>query len=431
MQYGLSRTRSLHQNRRILRPILWEQNHPKFIYWKISFPADSVPDNIIVRVSTNSVLRVTQRLFTVVYKFVDLSYPAHFIHFPTSTSPPLVSTYLRAKMSSDSSFPPEASSATNQAEDSVRRWYSQSDEEFLKHVDRRNRTYRVGWPRLPPLPVSSDMKSLATMMGTTGSEEFDFWTGWLELESLAARCRGITHPPFFAYRRPVIPDPSETYLTLVFIVERPDKVRDEHILQFWKLLQKMDLEQKVSIEFVLEGVVDGFYVFPISPQEPFLMENYDRVYNKVLAEIQKQREDWTTVEIAHFGVYGSIADCPPTIIITTPTAAKDIWYNTVIPNLRRSLWGLPTKFRIEILCGNSLFIEPDFDRHTIEIENFEKDVTIGASISEAGADKGSATVGGMIKLANGMTYALSNDHVFDMGGLGKGNYLRFTFVASR
>lgn len=318
----------------------------------------------------------------------------------------------------DSAFPPKASTATEQVEDPVRRWYAQSDEEFLKHVDRRNQSYRVGWPRLPPLPVSNDLKSMVTLMGE--SEEYDFWRGWVELQSMTYRFRGSTHQPFFAYRRPVNPDPSETYLSLVLIVERPDKVQDDHILRLWRPLQRMDLRVKVSIEFIIEGVLDGFYLFPISPNEPFLMNNYDRVYNKVLAEIQKQREDWTTVEIAHFGVCESVNKCPPTILITTPTAAKDVWYDTIIPNLRRSLWGLPKKLRIEVLCGASLFIEPDFDRHTMEIEDLTDDVTIGASISEAGANKGSATVGGMIKLENGMTYALSNDHVFSLGGLGKG-----------
>lgn len=318
-------------------------------------------------------------------------------------------------MTSDSAFPSEASDATKRVEDSVRRWFSQSDEEFLKQVDRRNQSYRVGWPRLPPLPICTKMKSMAKILDKNSQRPAVFWKFWDEIQAIANSFGSFTHYPFFAQRTPVIEDPSETYLTLLLVVEYPEKIRDEDFLLFWRPLQKMEFKEKVSIEFALEGVIDGFYLFPISPKETFFMNNYERIYNKVLAEIQKQREKWTTIEIAHFGVIGCVHHCPPTIVITTTTARKNIWYDTIIPNVRRSLWRIPKMLRIEIICDTGLLIAPDFDRHTTEIGDFTKEVIIGSSISEAGADKPSATVGGMIKLENGMTYGLSNDHVFGIG----------------
>ena len=101
---------------------------------------------------------------------------------------------------------------------------------------------------------------------------------------------------------------------------------------------------------------------------------------------------------------------PATLVITSPSAAADIWTHTIIPHIHKRILVLSPSLRIELLCGSALEIASQGVPASLA-RTYRPVVSMGASIGQQDLKAHSSTAGGKVKLSDGMSYALTNHHV--------------------
>jgi hypothetical protein len=294
-----------------------------------------------------------------------------------------------------------------------RRWQSRSDEEIAEYMDDRNLPYRRGWPRLPPLPVSTVRNGACDLVNNPQSV----------IETVMVLCQAQNIHPFdiyFAFRAPKVQEPDEDYHTLVVTTDlSKNAMTYSLIIQIRKLLQQDPRHDEMSIEIIDHRVVNGLFSFAIPPSEEHLLGIWEKTFNITLEEICKRKERWTTIEMLHRGCENSVARCPATIVITSPTAAKDIWIRAILPDIHKRVLAV-FPLTIELLCGSSLHIASQGKVPNVQL--YGKVIQMGASIGQHGLGNHSDTAGGMVKLSNGTAYALTNHHVVRNDDLDKCEY---------
>ncbi|KAH6644204.1 hypothetical protein C7974DRAFT_16474 [Boeremia exigua] len=292
-----------------------------------------------------------------------------------------------------------------------RRWLSRSDEEIAEHMDTRNLRYRKGWPQLPPLPVADIRDGARNKVHNPQAI----------INTVETLCQAQRIQPieiYFAYRVPEVQQEDEKYHTLVLTTDlSKDPLLYSLIIHIRKFLQQDSRHQEISIEIIDYRAVHGLFSFAIPPSELHLMEVWHPVFDAALEEIHKRQEKWTTVEMLYRGLEDDAARCQATVVITSPTAAKDVWIMQILPDIRKRLQALSPSLGVELLCGSSLYINsrgvpPD-------AQTYEADVSMGSSIGQQALEMHSGTAGGMVKLSDGTTCALTNHHVVRNDSLDK------------
>lgn len=295
-----------------------------------------------------------------------------------------------------------------------RRWLSRSDEEIEENMDRRNLPYRKGWPQLPPLPVST-----ITVGARSAVNDAHIIIDKVEVLCNAQNIQASWI--FFAFRVPEVRQADEQYLTLVVATDFSiNPMLFSLIIQIRKLLQQEPQHEEIYIEIIDEYVVGGLFSFAIPPSEEHLLGIWQPVFDIALEEIRKRKEQWITIEMLYRGMRNDVAKCPATVVITSPTAAADIWIETILPDIHKRIVLISPLLKIELLCGSSLYIASR--GVPADVETYQQHPSMGSSIGQQDLEKYSGTAGGMVKLSDGATYALTNHHVVRNDDLDKCKY---------
>lgn len=293
-----------------------------------------------------------------------------------------------------------------------RRWLSRSDEEIAEHMDNRNLPYRKGWPQLPPLPVSQNRQGARSAV-------HDPDTIIEAVEMLCAVQHVQSANIYFAFRTPQVRQEGETYLTLVIAADlRHEPILFSLIVQIRKHLQQDSRNEEIAIEIIDERVLRGMFTFAISTSEWDLLDIWEQVYGIALTTIGENKERFLTMEILRRGLSNDAEQCSPTLVITSPTAAEDVWTNTILPSIHRHINALSPGLGVELLCGSMIHLSSGGIPQDIKL--YQNRVPMGSSIGQADLNNHSNTAGGMVRLSNGMSYALSTHHVIRNDELDEG-----------
>jgi hypothetical protein len=299
-------------------------------------------------------------------------------------------------------------------ESKKRRWQSRSDEEIADEMDTRNLFYRRGWPQLPPLPVSTISDGAYKKVNDPEAV----------IEAVTSLCQAQNidiRDICFAFRVPAVQEPDEDYHTLVVTADlSKNPMTHSLVIQIRKLLQQDPRHEEIFIEIIDHRVVYGLYSFAIPPSEEHLLEVWEQVFDIALEEICKHKERWTTIEMLYRGLENSAARCPATVVVTSPNAAKDIWIRLILPNIHNRILAVSPFLKVELLCGSSLQIASQ--GKACDAQYYQKRVPMGASIGRQDLQSHAGTAGGVVKLSNGMAYALSNHRVVRNDDLDKCKY---------
>lgn len=242
---------------------------------------------------------------------------------------------------------PLAGGSSNVQHDKAKKrcWLARSDEEIAEHMDTRNLEYRKGWPQLPPLPVSEITDGARDTVNNSEAV----------IETVETLCRAQKidlNSIYFAFRVPAVQQPGENYHTLVVTADLSnDPILWSLIIQIRQYLQQDSRHQETSIEIIDHRAVHGLFSFAIHWSEEHLLDVWQQVFDIALEEICKRKERWITIEILHRGLTDDRAQCPATVVITSPTAAGDIWLNAILPDIHKRVMVLSPSLKIELLCG--------------------------------------------------------------------------------
>lgn len=284
-----------------------------------------------------------------------------------------------------------------------RRWLSKSDEEIAEEMDTVNLPYRAGWPNLPPLPVNETTQGARVRVHDP--------EGTMEaVQVLCAAQKVYATRIYFAYRIPKVREYDEDYLTLVIAADlRHEPVLFSLILQIRKHLQRDVANEEIAIEIIDDRVVHGFYYFAIPRSDENLLNTWHHIYEVALTTILESKERFLTMELLYRGFSNDRRLSLPTLVITSPTAAKDVWTQTILPSIRRRINAEFPSLKVELLCGSNFCVSSSGRPQHAQVYNHT--VPMGSSIGQINLNDHSATVGGKVKLANGRSYALTNHHV--------------------
>lgn len=280
--------------------------------------------------------------------------------------------------------------------------------------------YRYGSPQLPPLPVEERVHGARDLVNNPGR--------LIERASSLCDAAGIKKIRiYFAFRLPKVRDCDKNYLTMVVTIDMKNDDPSESAVESLMDLLKSNNSQHILIEIIDDRVVDGLASFPIPPSSP-LLDDCQTVYDLVLKVIHENKEEWITLEMLLRGVHEDAARCVPTIVVTSPTAANDVWWDIILPNIRTAFDNLYAPLSIELLCGKSVYkasrdISPTF-------KEYDTQVRMGSSIGQQHSSESTGTLGGRIRLSNNKVFGLTTYRVTRKESFDTRRYISSIFVFS-
>lgn len=197
--------------------------------------------------------------------------------------------------------------------------------------------------------------------------------------------------------------------------ERIDRV----IVKIRQSFQQVPAFNEVNIECLHIGCTVKPPTYAILPNDISVRTTSEAVVNFVIDRLKKERCQWLCIEVVRRGLVKNMAQCSPTVLITTPTADEERWYTTVLPEIRKRFVEEAPSFRIELLKADSIFAGRRRYKATNKVNDtsYESTVRMGSSVGiENKADFG-ATIGGYVTLCGGgqpeVQCGLTNWHVVE------------------
>ncbi|XP_014557163.1 hypothetical protein COCVIDRAFT_97721 [Bipolaris victoriae FI3] len=290
-----------------------------------------------------------------------------------------------------------------------RRYLSRSDEEIQDEMDKGGLSYRAGWPNLPPLPVDTIFTD-AFKLVPDASKRIQDAVDILETQGVSNGVRG------FAFRVPRdAPDDDDLspYLTLLCPIDmrKSSNIVVHAITRIRSEFKKHEAAQVIQIEFIDYRALDSLRNFPIHHNDSDIAKKWEGVVLPVILELLKEHE-WLSLEMLRRGLDDTPKECPPTVVITTPTARDSKWATTIKPAITKAIKKIDRDFEVEILCGVSLLAgkrkyEPS---DLVDGRAYEKVVRMGSSIGISGDPDGCSTLGGAVTLEGGIKCGITNWH---------------------
>lgn len=281
---------------------------------------------------------------------------------------------------------------------------SNSDEEIQEELDRSDLSYRTGWPQLPALPVTTEVRGARNVVENAS----DILLG---VRTILDILRIHFFDVFFAFRIPRDADPTmshDAYLTLVVTIDSalPNNLQ-QPVIQIRQHLKRHESTADIFIELIDHRALDSLVTLPICHSDTLIINAWPEVSKLVRTALERQGAEWLCIEVAQRGLLKH--RCSPTVIITTPTASSRLWSNTIVPDIRTQLRQITPLFGVEIMCALSLITTNR--REPLAPSAYNSQVVMGASIGLTGDDRHAGTVGGYVSLEDGQTYGLTNHHV--------------------
>ncbi|KAI4671334.1 uncharacterized protein J4E88_009368 [Alternaria novae-zelandiae] len=130
-----------------------------------------------------------------------------------------------------------------------------------------------------------------------------------------------------------------------------------------------------------------------------------------------------TMEILRRGLIDDRKECPPTIVITTPTARNPKWFDIVVPSMMAEIAKRAPSFGIEILCGMTMLGAKRRNSLTDNVNgsSYVKKADMGSSLGISGDETGCSTLGGSVTLSGGIRCGVTSWHGVRDARLDNGN----------
>jgi hypothetical protein len=156
------------------------------------------------------------------------------------------------------------------------------------------------------------------------------------------RCSEHPYNPGFAHRgdfvRLRVPRPRDApedddddnteYLTLLLTVntlKHSDKMEDA-VVRIRSLFREYTSTEHVQIECIDYRVHDSLVSLPIRFDERGIIQQWEAVQSRVLSLLSDHSARWQSLECLRRGLIDDPKECPPTIVISTPTARDPKWF---------------------------------------------------------------------------------------------------------
>ncbi|KAF2243559.1 hypothetical protein BU26DRAFT_510057 [Trematosphaeria pertusa] len=275
-------------------------------------------------------------------------------------------------------------------------------------LDNRYRPARVGWPRLRSEPLRTHVESDQEYLSSP-SETFE------ELERLFAAYGLPLHRRFIGRRYYDGDRAADAPLALIMVTdlrEAPEEDISEILHRVSRTLGQ--ISPTAELELIDAKSCFEMKTIAVHPSEKAAIDVWDSVSNDIVQYLCRLQQEegcrWATVDLLHRGSGSTREDCPLTVVIGSPDANQDLWYDRATSEIRQLT---DDQFEVEVLYTKG-FEARNTDGDVIDISAYADPIQMGASIGERDTE-GSGTLGGLVKLRspNGLekSYALTNHHV--------------------
>ncbi|KAI4646863.1 hypothetical protein J4E93_005087 [Alternaria ventricosa] len=291
------------------------------------------------------------------------------------------------------------------------RYASRTDEEIRKEMDPGHVPYRMGWPTLAPLPMDTDIDARWMIPGS-----YQILRDVQDILIAHGLLRGTT-AFYFAFRTPR--DATEendniAHLTLLIRVDMLKHARHEiedAIIRIRASFRDNSWTEDAQIECIDYRVRQSTGMsFPIRHDEHNIRQQWEAISSDVMSLLSKH--EWLSVEILRRGLIDERKECPPTIVITTPTARDPKWFDFVVPSIMAEIAKRAPDFGIEILCGKTMLGAKRRNSLTDNVNgsSYTKKAHMGCSLGIANDEKGCSTLGGSVTLSGGVRCGITSWH---------------------
>ena len=229
-----------------------------------------------------------------------------------------------------------------------------ADKDIYLELDDRYLSYRMGWPRLPPLPLLN-MPRGAHLWVHDPDPILSQLDALFKASPITLIGAGFTYRTPYnlatAQRHGI--DDHHTFLVLVQYprVEQLAIVC-RLIVQIRKILMQQAGTKYTYIEVLDHRATPELRSYAIEPEHQF-WSRQDLIREVVMHEIAEQGQTCLRVEFMRRGVFEweRRALCPVTVVISTLTADDEVWWKVIIRKARKKLDEILEDVMVEVLQG--------------------------------------------------------------------------------
>jgi len=290
-----------------------------------------------------------------------------------------------------------------------RRLLSRSDEEIEREMDNSGISYRLGWPKLPHLPLN-------TIPAHTQLENEE--TCLSTVARILVESSVTFQEAFFAIRAPLWASKQSQamFLTLVILVDTESNIEmfmHNAIKKIRHYLKTPGMgAEELSIELIDFRAIDDLCSIPLGPQDKDIVEKWPDILDAIIAKLTELHQQWLVIELCYRRLYWDQKRNKPTVMITTPSATEEGWWENVLPTLRSQV-DAPFPLEYEVVYGTTLNCTDwrNATSENITSDDYESELTMGSSIGISSLKNHAGTAGGMVTLEEKGSFALTNFHV--------------------
>jgi hypothetical protein len=228
-----------------------------------------------------------------------------------------------------------------------------NEKDIYLELDDRCLSYRMGWPRLPPLPLLNQPQG-ADLWVT------NFDAIMSQIDALFKSCPITLLSAAFTYRTPfnlaTVRHGIDNHHTLLILVVYP---RVEQlgivcrlIVQIRKILMQEVGTRHTYIEVLDYRATPELRSYAIESGHLFWVRR-ELIREVVMQEIAEQGQTCLRVEFMRRGVFEweRRGLCPVTVVVSTLTAGDEVWWKVTIRKARKRLDGILRNVMVEVLQG--------------------------------------------------------------------------------
>jgi hypothetical protein len=148
-------------------------------------------------------------------------------------------------------------------------------------------------------------------------------------------------------------DDNTEYLTLLLTVDtfkHSDKIEDA-VVRIRFSFREYPSTEHVQIECIDYRNQDSLASFAIRFDEPDIIQQWEAIQSRVLSVLSDHSAKCRSMECLRRGLTDDREECPPTIVISTPTARDPKWFEIIVPSIKAEIADTAADFEIEILLS--------------------------------------------------------------------------------
>ncbi|PSN63720.1 hypothetical protein BS50DRAFT_637085 [Corynespora cassiicola Philippines] len=200
--------------------------------------------------------------------------------------------------------------------------------------------YRQGWPLLPVLPVITSHTDVPKIFKPFGPHLHNF------REILQEHTVTVYKLEVF-WRMNVAKEKTKDKLTLCVQSDHTNAYAWTSAIDALRTyIQENDLT--LAVEIIDRQAFRGLYTLPVLRTEKRTHTAYKRAKREIVNLLEGCGEEWSSLDLYKRGLKPKQGDCKPTIIITAPVPGLPVWWEVVVPEIRKVVG---EKFDVEMRFG--------------------------------------------------------------------------------